>query len=125
MTTTTAIRLTNGAIDGMAFSIGENAGPKSEVIGRTSASAIERDAHRDQADVDHEPLRQPLAVRVEEEDADHRPEAGRAHDEEEVLGTQPQDVGREAGTDGAEHADQAGGDAEVGQAPGDARDWRG
>ena len=41
------------------------------------------------------------------------------HDEEEVLGRQAQDVDREAGTDGAEHPDQARADPQVGEAPGD------
>ncbi len=40
MTTTMAIRLVSGAIDGMASSIGCMAGLNAVVIGRTSASAM-------------------------------------------------------------------------------------
>ena len=79
----------------------------------------EGESHPDQPDIDDEPLRDLLAVRVEEEDADHRAEAGGAHDEEEVLRRESQDVDGEAGADGAQHADQAGRDAQVGEAPGD------
>ena len=84
-----------------------------EAAGETAGERLhdrkrnQRDAHRDEADVDHQPLRNRLAVRVEEEDADHRPEAGRAHDEEEVLLRQSEDLGRKAGPDRA-HAPRSG-----------------
>jgi hypothetical protein len=78
------------------------------------------DPHGHQPQVDHQAAWQTLAVGVEEQDSHHGAQAGRAHHEEEVRGSQAKDVGGEAGADGAHDPDQAGGDAEVGQRPGDA-----
>ena len=108
ITTTTAIRLMSGAIAGTASSIGPCRAAERDRHRLDDRQEHERDAHRHEADVDDEPLRDVLAVRVEEQDPHHGAQAGRPHDEEEVLRAQAQDVDREARTDGAEHADQAG-----------------
>ena len=84
------MRLMIGAsASGRLCSIGWNAGDRKKVDRLHAGEAEQGDAHRHQADVDDQPLRDPASVTVEEQDAHHRAQPGRAHDEEEVSGRSP------------------------------------
>ena len=85
----------------------------------------EQDAEDDQAALDDPPARQVLAVRVEQQDAHHDPDAERQDDDREVLRLEPERRLGEVGPEHAEHADERRRDAEVEQRPADRRGGRG
>ena len=66
----------------------------------------QRDAHGDQSDVDEQAAWNRPPIAVEKEDADYRTQSRWTHDEEEVLGTKPEDLGCESWPQRAHDADQ-------------------
>ncbi len=108
ITTTTAIRLMNGAIDGMAFSIGAAAGPKALETGLTIASAtsVMPIATRPMSMTSR--FGRPLPYELRKRMPTTAPRPAGPMMKKKFVRAEPQDVDREARTDGAEHADQAG-----------------
>ena len=89
--------------------------------GPTSAMAASMTDGQVQAHVDQQAARQVLAERVQEQDAHHRAQAGRSHDEEDVLRAQAQDGAGIARAQRAQDADDRGPDPEVAERPADPR----